>query len=297
MTTLEALLLGAIQGVFMFVPVSSTSHLVLVQHALIGLGSELPPPESASMILFDLVVHVGTLVSIAVVFRSSLERLARGAWQDLRGQGRRDRLFARLIALGMVSVAVTSLVGLPLRRTFEQAFAAPLVIALTLTLTGALLFVSDRLGPRNRGLRDITLAVALAIGVAQALALLPGLSRSGLTIVAALLLGVQRRWAGEYSFFLAIPTILGASALQGLEVWRSPEPLAIGAWPLLVGFVVAAVVGIGSLLLVVYTLLRARFRVFAYYVWALAAVVIGVSLIVGSDQMPVAATLSCCSLG
>ena len=278
MTILEALLLGTIQGVFMFVPVSSTSHLVLVQHALIALGSELPPPESASLVLFDLVVHVGTLVSIAVVFHAGLRRLVRGAWADLRRRGRRDRLHLRLVLLGLVSVAATGVVGLPLKRLFEQAFAAPPVIAFTLTLTGGLLLLSDRLGPRHRGLRDLTLVVALAIGFAQALALLPGLSRSGLTIVAALLLGVRRRWAGEYSFFLAIPTILGASALQVLELWRSPEPLSIGLAPLAIGFAVAAVVGIGSLWLVIRTLLRARFRVFAYYVWALAAVVLAVWL-------------------
>ena len=276
MTTLEAMLLGTIQGVFMFVPVSSTSHLVLVQHALIAMGSELPPPESASLVLFDLVVHLGTLVSIAVVFHASLAKVAQGAWADLRARGRRDRLHLRLVALGLASVAVTGAVGLPLKGLFEQAFGAPPVIALTLTITGVLLLVSDRLGPRTRGLRDITLMVALAIGLAQALALLPGMSRSGLTIVAALLLGVRRRWAGEYSFFLAIPTILGASALHVLEVWRAAEPLTIGLAPLAVGFVVAAVVGTGSLWFVVRTLLRARFRVFAYYVWGLALVVLAV---------------------
>ncbi len=181
------------------------------------------------------------------------------------------------------------MIGLPLKRLFEQAFAAPPVIALMLTLTGALLLASDRLGPRTRGLRDITLMVALAIGFAQALALLPGLSRSGLTIVAALLLGVRRRWAGEYSFFLAIPTILGASLLQVLELWRSSEPLAIGATPLAIGFAVAAVVGVGSLWLVVATLRRARFRVFAYYVWALALVVLAVWLFTPGEAPVVAA--------
>lgn len=274
MTSLEALVLGIVQGVFMFVPVSSTSHLVLVQHALIALGSDLPPPESPDLVLFDLIVHVGTLVSIAVVFHAGLRRLVGGAWADLRRRGRQDRLHLRLVLLGLVSVAVTGALGLPLKRLFEQAFAAPPVIALTLTITGALLLLSDRLGPRRRGLRDLTLGIAIAIGVAQAFALLPGLSRSGLTIVAALLLGVRRRWAGEYSFFLAIPTILAASALQVWEVWRSPEPFTIGLAPLAIGFVVAAVVGVASLWLVVHTLMRARFRIFAYYVWALAAVVL-----------------------
>lgn len=277
MTALEASLLGAVQGLFMFVPVSSTSHLVLLQHAFIALGSDLPPPESPDLVLFDLIVHVGTLVSIVVVFHAGLRRLLSGAWADLQRRGRADRLHLRLVLLGLTSVAVTGALGLPLKRLLEQAFAAPSVIASMLVITGALLLLSDRLGPRQRGLRELTIGVAIAIGVAQAFALLPGLSRSGLTIVAALLLGVRRRWAGEYSFFLAIPTILAAAGLQLLEVWRSPEPLVIGLTPLVIGFVVAAVVGIVSLWLVVQLLLRARFRFFAYYVWALAALVLVLS--------------------
>jgi undecaprenyl-diphosphatase len=271
LTILEAAALGVIQGVFMFFPVSSTSHLVLLQHAMIALGSELPAPESASMIMFDLVVHLGTLVSIAVVFRQSLRRLVQGVWDGVRGRG--DGLHLRLALLGALSVGVTGLVGFPLKSVFESAFATPAVIALTLAITGALLYGSDTLGPRRRGLRQITVWIAIVIGLAQAMALLPGFSRSGLTIVAALLMGVRRRWAAEYSFFLAIPTILGASLLQAVEVVRSPEPLAIGALALGIGFVVAAGVGIGALWLVVRLLLRARFRLFAYYVWTLAVIV------------------------
>jgi undecaprenyl-diphosphatase len=281
MTILEATLLGIVQGLFMFVPVSSTSHLALTQHVLIGGGSALPPPESAEMILFNLMVHVGTLVSIVVVFRRSLGRfvakVVSGARSALRG-ATTDRLYLRLALLGLLTFGVTGAVGLPLKRLFEGVFAHPLAMASALVVTGILLWWTDSVGPRPRGLREITPRIAVVIGLAQALALIPGLSRSGLTIAFALFAGVKRRWAAEYSFFVAFPTILGASFLQTLEVAAqppaaAPTPAAVGLLPLLVGFVVAAFVGIGALRLVLTLLYRARFRYFSFYVWGLAAVV------------------------
>jgi undecaprenyl-diphosphatase len=143
----------------------------------------------------------------------------------------------------------------------------------TLTVTGILLWWTDVLSRRPIGLRKINTRVALAIGVGQWLALMPGLSRSGTTIAFALFAGLKRRWAAEYSFFIAFPTILGASALQGLEVARAPEPMTLHWAPILVGFVVAAIVGVFALYLVLKLLYRARFRYFSFYVWALALVV------------------------
>jgi undecaprenyl-diphosphatase len=102
---------------------------------------------------------------------------------------------------------------------------------------------------------------------------MPGLSRSGTTIAFALFAGLKRRWAAEYSFFIAFPTILGASLLQGIEVWRSPEPVTLHWLPVLTGFVVSALVGIVALRIVLRLLYRARFRYFSYYVWALALVI------------------------
>jgi undecaprenyl-diphosphatase len=275
----EAVLLGIIQGIFMFFPVSSTSHLVLTQHWLIQRGSELPPPESPEMILFDLVVHVGTLVSMAVVFRKSLHRfgghLAIGVRSRFAESERNiERLYLRLVGFGLLSVLVTGAIGLPLKSLFETVFANPLMIAGTLTATGILLWWTDILARRPLGLRKIDTRVALIIGAAQGLALLPGLSRSGTTIAFALFAGLKRRWAAEYSFFIAFPTILAASALQGFEVATSPEPMQLQLMPLLTGFAVAALVGIAALQLVLRLLYRARFRYFSFYVWALAIVIV-----------------------
>ena len=281
MTVLEAIVLGIIQGIFMFFPVSSTSHLVLAQHWLIERGSEMPSPDSPEMILFDLVVHLGTLVSMAVIFRKSLAffimRLWRGLGEGFRAPGRegaRERMTLKLAVLGLFSVAVTGAIGFPMKAAFETIFARPVFIAGTLTVTGILLYWTDVLPRRKRRLADVGPGTAALVGVAQGLALMPGLSRSGTTIAFGLFAGMKRRWAAEYSFFIAFPTIMGASLLQAIEVSGLGGVGGVGALPLLTGFVVAAVVGIGALALVLRLLYRARFRFFSYYVWGLALVIL-----------------------
>ncbi len=284
MTFWESVLLGVIQGIFMFFPVSSTSHLVLTQHFLIQQGSALPSPDLPEMILFDLMVHVGTLVSMAVVFRKSLAAFIRsltsGLSRGFSGPSRiRERLTLRLTLLGLLSVAVTGLIGFPLKSRFEVVFGQPAIISGTLAVTGLLLWWTDVLPPRKVGLRQIGIGTAILIGAAQGFALLPGLSRSGVTIAVALFAGLRRRWAAEYSFFIAFPTILGATLLQGIEVAGAGGIEGVSVWSFLVGFVVSAVVGIFALLVVLRLLYRARFRFFAYYVWVLAAfIAVGVYL-------------------
>lgn len=280
MTLLIAALLGVIQGIFMFLPVSSTAHLALTQHWLIEKGHKLPPPDSPEMILFDLVVHVGTLVSIVVVFWPSLWRFTQNAatgalyWASAEGQHEGIPLYVRLFLLGMLSVLATAIIGFGLKATFEQVFATPVMIAFTLILTGILLWWTDKLKPRRRGLKGINAKVATVIGVAQGLALVPGLSRSAMTIVFSLFTGLKRRWAAEYSFFLAIPTILAATLVQSLDVWGNLGLNGISLMAMTVGFVVSALVGIVSLKLVVYFLYRAQLKIFSFYVWLLAAAIL-----------------------
>jgi undecaprenyl-diphosphatase len=273
-----AILLGIIQGIFMFFPVSSTSHLALMQHFLISRGVVLPDPDSPEMILFDLVVHVGTLVSIAYVFRDSLSKYIAwtlsGFWEWKTGERTpKGDLYRRLTFYGLLSVFVTGVIGFPLKSLFEGVFAQPLIMSGTLIVTGIILYWTDVLPPRKIGLREIGIGMAVIIGVAQAMALMPGLSRSGMTIAFALFAGLQRRWAAEYSFFIAIPTILGATLLQSIEVFGYGGTITLGWGAMITGFVVSAVVGIIALRVVVHLLYRANFRVFSYYVWLLAVVV------------------------
>ncbi len=273
MSYLEAVILGIVQGVFMFVPVSSTAHLVLTQHLMIRAGSDLPPPESPEMILFDLVVHVGTLVSIAIIFWASLSALLRASASEAAAMARRapgGRPFLWLMLMGVITVGVTGVLGLALRRYFELIFAAPQMIAITLSVTAVLLFITDRLGRRPLGIKAIGPRIAIVIGLAQVLALIPGISRSGMTIIAGLFAGLKRRWAAEYSFLVAIPTILAASLVQSRDVLMGDGLGAVGLGPLLVGFVVAAAVGTLALKLVLVLLFRAQLKVFSVYLLLLA---------------------------
>ena len=274
-----AAVLGIIQGIFMFLPVSSTAHMVLTEHWLLGRGHDLPDPASPEMILFNLVVHVGTLVSIVVVFWSSLSRFTVNCAVDARdwaGAGGRKKpaVFLRLFLLGMFTVLCTGLVGLGLKASFEWVFANPQVIALTLIGTGILLFWTDRLKPRTRGLKNTGWGTAAIIGIAQGFSLAPGLSRSAMTIVFGLFTGLKRRWAAEYSFFVAIPTILAATLVQSREVFTTSGLGDISLGALLVGFIVAAAVGIISLKVVIWTLYRAQLKIFAFYVWILAILIL-----------------------
>lgn len=291
MSVLAALLLGVVQGVFMFVPVSSTSHLVVVQTWLRDFGVDVPPPESPEMVLFDLVVHVGTLVSIVVVLHRPLTRLLSQVGEEWRRGGTKTRWFdqddasgSRLVALGILTTVVTGVLGLMLRGPItEKVFASTTAVAVALVATGAMLWWTDAMtADRSGGFlhfewrdRDTTtIWVAIAIGVAQAAALTPGLSRSGLTIFVALLCGMRRRLAARYSFFVAIPTILAASGFQALQVLGG-DGLSQLTWvPFAVGFGAAAVVGAGALWLVLRLLEAARFRIFAAYVWLFAAVIL-----------------------
>ncbi len=278
MTLIESLLLGLIQGVFMFVPVSSTSHLVLTQHWLLSNGSQMPPPDSPEMVLFDLVVHVGTLVSIVVVMHGGLRELLGGALTELRsGQARAgvwQTVWVRLLALMLLSTAVTGVLGLTVRdHLTATVFASPTAVATALLVTAVMLWVTDHLRAERRGPAQVTVAIAVAIGVAQAVALTPGISRSGVTIFVALLLGLQRPLAARFSFYVAIPTILGGSLVQAVDVLGAGQ-LTIGMPQLVGAFVMAAVVGAGALWVVLRLLEQARFKVFSVYVAALAALVL-----------------------
>ena len=288
MTLLVALLLGIVQGVFMFVPVSSTSHLVLTQTFLREQGVDMPPSDSPEMILFDLVVHVGTLVSVVIVMGGGLRELGTGVRSEmtdgtLRREGLSGAVSTKLILLGLLSVAVTGVLGLTFQDVLTEGFGSPRAVAGALVVTGALLWwtdamTSERSGRRLRfawrGPAEVTVTVAVLIGVAQAAALTPGLSRSGTTIFAALILGMTRTLAARYSFYIAIPTILAATGVQALQVALGEGFGTISWGAMAVGFVVAAAVGTGALWVVLRVLEAARFRVFAFYVWALAAVTV-----------------------
>jgi undecaprenyl-diphosphatase len=242
----ESILLGFVQGATEFLPVSSSGHLVIAQTLL---------HVSVPGIVFEVAVHVATLVSILVAYRVRLADLARRALA-------RDASALRYLALIVVASVPAGLVGVLLEDQVEALFESPVVPAVGLLLTGVLLWSTRSALPRATGSVS-TWRTALLIGVAQALAITPGVSRSGTTIVAALWLGVEAREAAAFSFLMAIPAIAGAAVLELPNLGGSGVSISL----LLAGSVVACLTGIAAIRTLVILLQKRAFHAFAPYCW------------------------------
>lgn len=260
----EAIVLGLLQGLTEFLPVSSSAHLV-IGHTLFGLSEDLT---------FDVMLHAATLVAILVYFRRRLVRLVRTL--DVRYVGK--------LCLATVPVAG---VGIAFHDAVEAAFGTPLLVAGFLFVTGvALLSLYLRRGDDGQhaawgaGRSEPTWAGALLIGCAQAAAILPGISRSGSTIVAAIWLGVAPAAAAEFSFLLGIPAILGAIVVESSGIGAELRS-GLGA-ELLFGMGVAFVSGLITIRLVFRLLASNSFRRFGFYCWAVAVAFAGWLLATGA---------------
>lgn len=251
---LQSVLLGALQGLTEFLPVSSSGHLVLLQ---LWLGDAFA--FAANAVAFDLALHVATLIPVLWFYR-----------RDVRELAGRPRAHIGYIGLLVAATVPTALIGLFLKDTFEVWFHTPRAVAVALFVTGALL-ASTRWSDRpDRARRPLGLPVALAIGLAQGLAITPGISRSGATIATALLLGIGRAEAARFSFLLSVPAIAGASIL----VAKDGVVFQASLWgPLVLGFGVAAGVGYVALRWLVGLVKTGRLYRFAFYVVPVAAIV------------------------
>ncbi len=249
MTELQALVLGFLQGATEFLPVSSSGHLVMGQELL---GIVLPG------ITFEVVVHVATLLSVVLVYRKRLWDLVRGTLVD---RDRESWRYVGLLALATLPVAV---VGLTLGDRVEAAFESPATVGLALLFTGTFLF-STRWALLRSAKPVFGWRTALLVGLAQCVALLPGVSRSGVTVTAALWLGVSPVEAAAFSFLLSIPAIAGAAVLQAPGLGQAVGEVGMG--PLAVGFGVAAVTGVLAIHLFVRMLRNRSFPLFALYCW------------------------------
>jgi undecaprenyl-diphosphatase len=247
----ESLLLGVVQGATEFLPVSSSGHLVILQTVL---GITVPG------VLFEVVVHVATLLSILLVYRvrvsdlvKGMLKLSRDAWQ-----------YVGLVALATVPAG---LVGVLWKDRIEALFESPVVPGVALVVTGLFLWTTRRaLGGAVADHPGV--AAAVLIGLAQAAALVPGISRSGSTVVAALWLGVSAPEAAAFSFLMAVPAIGGAAVLQlpGIAAGAGP-----GVLPLVVGGIAAAVTGVVAIRTFVAMLASRSFHLFAPYCWVVGS--------------------------
>lgn len=255
MTILQAAVLGAVQGITEFLPISSTAHLYLVPW-LLGW------PEHS--LTFDVALHMGTLVAVTAVFWRDLLELALAALTE--GLRTPTGRLGWAIAVATVPAAVA---GLLLENAVETVFRSPLVMAASLAVLGVVLWQVDRQARGRRALAQAGFADVLYVGLAQPLALVPGVSRSGITMTAGLLAGLDREAAARISFLLSFPTILGAGVLKLREVGSGAADPAF--WT---GIAVSAVTGYLAIRYLLAYLRRGSYSVFAAYRVALAAVVV-----------------------
>ncbi|MEE8487996.1 MAG: undecaprenyl-diphosphate phosphatase [Gemmatimonadota bacterium] len=252
MSLLQAAILGLVQGLTEFLPVSSSGHLVIGQ-ALLGVD-----PRGVT---FEVVLHLGTLSAVLWVYRARIVEIGGGVFT-----GDRDSWsYVGLIFLASIPAGLAGFFG---RSVFERAFSSPVLAAAMLLATGGMVFTLRTTAPGATRERP-TAGNSIWIGCAQALAILPGISRSGSTVALGAWLGVDVIRLAEFSFLMSVPAILGAGLLQISELGHGP---GLGYGPLTVGFAVAAVTGVAAIRLFIKTLRDGTIHRFAYYCWALGAV-------------------------
>lgn len=243
----KVVLLAVIQGVTEFLPVSSSGHLVLSQHFL-GL-------EARTGAALEIVLHAGTLISILVFYRKHLCDVVSGVFKGNRESIR----FVLLVLLGCIPAII---VGFTLKEQLENAFMHPVFVSGALIFTGLFLIASHFPKPGNRRVGWVS---GLVVGIAQAFAMMPGVSRSGSTIGISRFLGIEPKQAAEYSFLMSAPLLAGVSMLYIADLCKEGNTSGNGVAELVVGFLISAVVGYFSIKWLVSLLQRGRFWRFGIY--------------------------------
>ncbi|MGE5704571.1 MAG: undecaprenyl-diphosphate phosphatase [Clostridia bacterium] len=255
LTYVEHIILGIVQGLTEFLPISSTGHLVLFGK-LFGLRE--------AGLLFDTMLHFGTLIAVVVFYWSEVKHLM------MNPTGR----LARLLIAGTIPTAV---IGLTLEDFFEGISRTGQTIGLEFLATGVIIWGVESMRQGHRTFEEIGYRDALIIGTLQGVAILPAISRSGLTIAGALLRGIDRADAARFSFLLSLPAILGASVLQTKKLIDNPVDLTYLA-PMLVGTGFAAVAGYFAIRWMVKIVSSGSMKGFAVYVWILGAIIVAMQL-------------------
>lgn len=263
MSWFEAIVLGVVQGLTEFLPVSSSGHLILAR-AFFGWD------PGRFGIAFDVACHVGTLLAVVAFFRADIVRLVAAAPGALSGRDGEYERLGRLIIAGTIPIVI---VGGLFADVIEGQLRSPAVVAATLAIGGAGLVLAERVGRKSRDARSLGYGEAVAIGCAQALALAPGISRSGATLTLGLFLNLERASAARFVFLMSLPAIVAAAAKEAIdlsEVGMAGLPVTL----LAVGLVTSAIVGYITVKYFVRYLAAHSLEVFAYYRFVLAAVTV-----------------------
>jgi undecaprenyl-diphosphatase len=263
MNLFTSLLLGIIQGLAEFLPISSSGHLALAQH-LLGINTEVPA-------FFDVLLHLGTLLAVLVAYWGDVVEIVqeffRGVGDVVHGTTPTPVPPARRMILLIIVGTLPLFAILPIHKKVQALGDSMVFIGMALVVTGFLLFACDLVRRGHKTERSATLVDALLVGVGQALATMPGISRSGMTISAGCFLGFERSFAVRFSFLLSIPAVLGANILSLKDALEAGVDWA--AVPVyLAGVVASAVVGYACIRLLKLIAQKGRFGGFAYYCWA-----------------------------
>ena len=274
MTLLSSILLGLIQGVAEFLPISSSGHLAIAEHLLGVTGTH--PPE-----FFDVLLHLGTLAAVFVAYWGDIRDMIVEFFCGVRDLARHSTPVpvppARRMILLIIVGTLPLFAVLPIKDAVEGLADNMYFVGGALIVTGFLLFASDRVKKGRKTERSATLLDVFLVGVAQAIATCPGISRSGTTITAGCFVGFERKFAVRYSFLMSIPAILGANILS---IKDAMETVVWAEVPIyMAGVLVSAVVGYACIRLLKMIADKGKFGFFAYYCWAVGALTLVLSLI------------------
>lgn len=278
MTTFQAIILGLIQGLAEFLPISSSGHLALAQH-FFGINSD-------SVLIFAVLLHVGTLISVFIVYWKDILGLIYeffGTFADLVKTKRFDvnkNATRRMCWLIITATVPTAVIGFLFDEKFEKLYSNVLAIGICLVITGCILFAAEKWGKNLHGIKNTKFKHAITVGILQGCAIAPGISRSGSTIVGGLACGLKREWAVRFAFLVSIPPILGSVILE------LPDALVAGTVdssltvPILAGVIVSAVSGLIAIKGMIRLVSGKKLTYFSYYTWILGISVIVYSLVI-----------------
>jgi undecaprenyl-diphosphatase len=259
--------LGITQGVTEFAPVSSSGHLILVPWLF-----DWPILHNANLNkTFDVALHIGTLIGALIYFRHDIARYIAAWIRSIRARGIRtmDERLAWALVIGTIPAVIA---GALLESVIEDKLGQPWIIAVMLAVFGVILYAVDRIAAQRKHLGDVTVRDGLIMGAAQALALQPGVSRSGVTMTAARILTYDRETAARFSFLLALPVVAGAGLFKGVEILRDGLPPGM-AGPFIAGMIASAISGFLVIAFLLRYLRRHDFALFMWYRLAVAALV------------------------
>lgn len=269
MTFLQSIILGIVQGITEFLPISSSAHLVLVPFFFNwNLDEQVVFP-------FDVLVQLGTLLAVIIYFWKDIWQILTGCWKALLTRSLKDNEPARLGLLVVLATVPAGVFGVLIKDQVEAAFHSALAVGIFLLITALLLFLAEWLGKCTRNLSKLTWLDAIIIGLAQTLAIFPGVSRSGSTISAGMLRNIERPAAARFSFLMSIPIFVAAGVLSIGDLIEIPN-LSSFLPILAVGFIASAVVGYLSIHWLLSFLNKHSFKGFATYCTILGLITIGV---------------------